>query len=86
MNPKDSKLKKAPSNEVEAVKDKETKVANDPNQRKTFQQLQEEKKRIREGEELLQNQIDLEAGFVMGASCENRICSACEVVVEEFGL
>jgi ferredoxin len=90
-NPKDLKSKKAPLNEIEVTKEKETKgkeppAASDPNQRKSFQQLQDEKKRIREGEEFLQSQIELEAGFLMGAPCESRICSACEVIVEEFGL
>jgi hypothetical protein len=81
-------LKKGSANEIEKEKEskgKEPPAASDPNQRKSFQQLQEEKKRIREGEEFLQSQIELEVGFLMGAPCESRICSACEVIVEEFG-
>lgn len=54
--------------------------------KKTFQQVQEEKKKERETEELLRTQIEQEVGFSMGPSCENRICAACEIIVEEFGI
>jgi ferredoxin len=67
---------KTPPNEKGNSKGKE---------RKSFQDLQDEKKQARELEELMQTQIDLQLGFLMGASCESRICSACEVIVEEFG-
>lgn len=54
--------------------------------RKSLQQLQEEKKKERELEELLKLQIEQESGFSMGPSCESRICGTCQITVEEFGI